>query len=94
MVTPIDNDGRKIRGYAIISKGDTPERISGSTYRIPSQSGKGVYIITIKQRRSECNCQDWKNRQLDNIRAYEVFDVSRAKENNQCISKISYQSYF
>jgi len=90
MVTPIDNDGRKIRGYAIISKGDTPERISGSTYRIPSQSGKGVYIVTIKPKRSECNCIDWKNRQLDckHIHAIKLWREIRGQLKNETMPQL------
>lgn len=71
-MTPIDQDGRKIRGYAIISKGDVPEKLKIGVWRIPSQSGKGYYTIeshnNVKEDHRQfyaCNCLDWKNNMKD-----------------------------
>lgn len=52
---------RVVRGYAIISKGDTPKKIGKETYTVPSQAGNGGYTIT-KNGRWECNCPDFQNR--------------------------------
>lgn len=55
---------RIVRGYAIISKGDTPKEIAKETYTIPSQSGNGEYTIT-KNSGWKCNCPDFENRHKD-----------------------------
>jgi len=55
---------RVVRGYAIISKGDTPKKIAKETFEVPSQNGNGKYTIT-KNGRWECNCPDFQNRFKD-----------------------------
>lgn len=55
---------RVVRGYAIISKGDTPKQIGKQTYLVPSQNGNGEYTIT-KNGRWECSCPDFLNRNKD-----------------------------
>jgi len=55
---------RQVRGYAIISKGDTPKQIAKETYTIPSQSGNGEYTIT-KGLKWRCTCPDFKERGID-----------------------------
>ncbi|MBI4009689.1 MAG: DDE-type integrase/transposase/recombinase [Candidatus Aenigmarchaeota archaeon] len=55
---------RVVRGYAIISKGDTPKQINKETYEVPSQSGNGVYTIT-KNGSWKCTCPDFDARQKD-----------------------------
>lgn len=61
-----DIEGRQIRGYAIISKGDQPEIIDNETFVIPSQSGNGKYTIKIvrKQKKEDasCSCPDFQKR--------------------------------
>lgn len=52
---------RVVRGYAIISKGDTPKQIDKYTYEIPSQNNNGIYTVTNKNG-WKCNCPDFKNR--------------------------------
>jgi len=52
---------REIRGFAIISKGDTPNKISKNKFTIPSQSGKGHYIIMVGKKKT-CTCPDFENR--------------------------------
>jgi len=42
----LDLQGRKIKGYAIISKGDIPEEVKMGLYIVPSQSGNGKYRVT------------------------------------------------
>src|SRR3989338_8273789 len=62
----LDFEGRKIRGYAIISKGDSPEHIGRGVYRIPSQSGNGVYIVAHHSAGNwTCNCPDHEKRKID-----------------------------
>jgi len=53
---------REVRGYAIISKGDTPHQTGKNTFRIPSQQGNGSYTITIGTRPT-CTCPDFEQRQ-------------------------------
>ncbi len=55
---------RIVRGYAIISKGDTPKKIAKETYTLPSQSGNGEYTIT-KNGSWKCTCPDFENRHKD-----------------------------
>ena len=55
---------RQVRGYAIISKGDTPKQISKETWTIASQSGNGEYTIT-KGLKWKCTCPDFKERKID-----------------------------
>ena len=42
----LDLQGRKIKGYAIISKGAIPEEVKMGLYIVPSQSGNGKYRVT------------------------------------------------
>lgn len=55
---------RVVRGYAIISKGDTPKRIDAKTFSIPSQNGNGSYIVTIGKKYT-CTCPDFQGRKKD-----------------------------
>ncbi len=55
---------RVVRGYAIISKGDTPKEIAKETYTLPSQSGNGEYTIT-KNGKWKCTCPDFEKRKMD-----------------------------
>lgn len=52
---------RMVRGYAIISKGDVPQRIDKNTFSIHSQNNKGDYIVKIGKV-SSCTCPDFKER--------------------------------
>lgn len=52
---------RVVRGYAIISKGDTPTRIDEKTFSIPSQNNNGNYTVKIG-RKCSCTCPDFKER--------------------------------
>jgi len=52
---------RVVRGYAIISKGDTPKQIDKNTFEIPSQNDNGVYKVT-KKNGWKCTCPDFKKR--------------------------------
>ncbi|MFH1533503.1 MAG: DDE-type integrase/transposase/recombinase [Nitrospirota bacterium] len=65
---------RVVRGYAIISKGDTPKQIDKETFEVPSQNGNGTYTIT-KNGCWKCTCPDFLNRQLDckHIHAVKLF---------------------
>jgi len=55
---------RVVRGYAIISKGDTPQRIDAKTFSIPSQNNNGNYTVTIGKKYT-CTCPDFKERKKD-----------------------------
>jgi transposase-like protein len=57
-----DYDGRKIRGYAIISKGDTPVKLARGVYRVPSQSekGKSYVVLAHTHDRWQCECPDYQ----------------------------------
>jgi len=69
----IDRDGRKIRGYAIISKGDVPQTLKRGVWRIPSQSGVGDYLVKAHANYRtgrphwECSCPDWMKNSADFI---------------------------
>jgi len=67
MKNNIDNDGRKIRGYAIISKGDIPERLSSKNFFVHSQSGKGKYQVYhngTEYNNWLCSCPDFQKNQV------------------------------
>lgn len=55
---------RAVRGYAIISKGDTPKQIGKQSFTVPSQNGNGEYTVT-KTGRWECSCPDFVSRQKE-----------------------------
>src|SRR3989344_2666652 len=55
---------RMVRGYAIISKGDVPQRIDARTFSTPSQNGNGTYIVSIG-RKCQCSCPDFQGRKMD-----------------------------
>lgn len=56
---------REVRGYAIISKGDTPQQTSKNTFVVPSQNGNGEYTVTRKGSKWECSCPDYQSRRKD-----------------------------
>ena len=55
---------RVVRGYAIISKGDVPKKVSDNTFIVPSQNGNGEYTIT-KKNKWKCTCPDYEKRLRD-----------------------------
>ena len=55
---------REVRGYAIISKGDTPVQTGKNAFTIPSQQGNGNYEVVMGVKPS-CSCPDFQNRQKD-----------------------------
>jgi transposase-like protein len=69
------DDGRKLRGLAIVAQAGTIERISPSKYRVLSQSGKGWYQVTWKSGGGEwkCNCPDAETR---GVTCKHIFAVS------------------
>lgn len=91
---PINHAGRRIRGYAIISKGDTPQKIQRGMWSIPSQSGNGRYIIT---RHADsfwtCECQDYQKRGITCKHIYAIqfwLGVKDKVENAKPIEKPKY----
>lgn len=55
---------RVVRGYAIISKGDIPQKVDDNTFLIPSQNGNGNYTIT-KGKIWKCTCPDYSKRKKE-----------------------------
>jgi transposase-like protein len=55
---------RAVRGYAILSKGDTPKQIDKVTFTVPSQNENGEYTIT-KNGKWKCTCPDFEKRQKE-----------------------------
>jgi putative transposase len=53
---------RTIRGYAIIAKGDEPQRVGEGVYEVRSQSGSGFYRLTKHNTGWSCTCPDYVNR--------------------------------
>lgn len=62
---------RAVRGYAIISKGDIPQKINKNTFTISSQNGNGNYTIKTG-RKFTCTCPDFEKRKLDCKHIYAV----------------------
>ena len=56
-----DINQRKIRGIAIISKGDKPLLVDEKTYIVPSQSSNSKYHVSHTQEWS-CDCPDFQTR--------------------------------
>ncbi len=61
----ISNESRQIRGYSILAKGDEPQKVGQSLYRIPSQNGNGVYLVTLRKYLTECMCSDYQTRKIE-----------------------------
>jgi transposase-like protein len=80
---------RELRGYAIISKGDTPKKIDKDTYSLKSQNGNGVYTIKMGAK-ATCTCPDFENRKIDckHIHALRFFlDFNKKVKTNLGIVK-------
>ena len=82
---------REVRGYAIISKGDTPKKISKNTFTIPSQAGNGDYTITMKPKPA-CTCPDFEKRQkeckhIHAVKFYLDFNNKVKTENKGIVSE-------
>ncbi len=67
MKTQFDYEGRKIRGYAIISKGDNIEKLGRGVFCVPSQSiqGKNYIVFSHGVDNWECECPDWQSNEKD-----------------------------
>ncbi len=59
----IDN-GRKMRGLAIVAQAGTIERINPITYKVKSQSGNGWYQVVRQGGEWRCECPDFVNRSV------------------------------
>lgn len=55
-------EARKIRGMAILSKGDLPKQIDREHFSVPSQSGQGSYSVEHLQAWT-CSCPDFEKNQ-------------------------------
>ena len=49
---------RIIWGYEILVKGDEPKQLDDSTFQVPSQSGNGVYLVSLIDGEWRCECPD------------------------------------
>jgi hypothetical protein len=57
-------DARPQRALAIYAKGNQIKRVDGSTYKVKSQSGNGWYQVTKNGEEWNCECPDYKFRQV------------------------------
>ncbi|MBW2980120.1 DDE-type integrase/transposase/recombinase [Candidatus Woesearchaeota archaeon] len=66
---------RVVRGYAIISKGDTPRRIDENKFYVPSQNNDKVYYVVTRGKKWKCSCPDFMERKKDckHIHAVKIF---------------------
>jgi len=65
MPQPLGNkveNGRKLRGLAIVAQAGTINRIDSNTYSVKSQSGNGWYQVTKENGEWRCECPDFVNR--------------------------------
>jgi len=60
----LSQNSRKVKGYAIISKGDIPKEIAKNRWEVKSQRIDKVYTVT-KERKWRCTCIDYKHRTQD-----------------------------
>lgn len=82
---------RVVRGYAIISKGDTPKQINKETFEVPSQNGGGVYTVS-KNGGWKCTCPDFEKRHKDckhihSVKFYLEFNEKVKIKNRGKVSK-------
>jgi transposase-like protein len=56
------DNGRKLRGLAIVAQAGTIERINAETYRVKSQSGNGWYQVSKEDGEWRCECPDYARR--------------------------------
>jgi len=89
---------REVRGYAIISKGDTPKQINKDTFTIPSQNGNGECTITMK-RKPTCTCPDFEKRQMDckhihAVRFFVDFNTKVKTENKGIVEETQNCPYY
>ena len=65
MPQPLGNkveNGRKMRGLAIVAQAETINRIDSETYSVKSQSGNGWYQAVKENGEWKCECPDSRNR--------------------------------
>jgi len=55
---------RRIRGYAIISKGEQIDKIDDDAFLVPSQNGNKKYRISVSKNEWTCTCPDFEKRKL------------------------------
>ncbi len=65
-------DYRQLRGYAIISKGDTPQLVNEETFLVPSQTDTNKKYKVILRRTWMCECPDYQNRKTKCKHIYAV----------------------
>jgi transposase-like protein len=76
---------RMIRGYAIIAKGDRISEVADKVYSVPSQSGKGNYLVSLIEEKWTCNCPDHKTRNVvcKHIHAVKFFLALNSRLENE-----------
>ena len=73
-------EARKIRGMAIISKGDLPVAVDARNFKVPSQSGNGDYAVKHIEG-WQCDCPDFRTRGIEckHIHAIKFFLKMKSK---------------
>src|SRR3989338_129776 len=76
---------RRIRGYSILAKGDTPTIINEETFFVPSQSDEGKKYKVTHFETWECECLDFRKRNLacKHIQSIELFLKLRSSQESE-----------
>ncbi len=87
--TKEERENRKIRGYAIIGKGETPETVNDHTWYVSSQSNtKNKYKVMKGTSGWLCACPDYQNRALPCKHIYSIqfwLNMKEKLEKNESI---------
>jgi transposase-like protein len=78
---------RKVRAFALISKGDVPKKIGEETFVVPSQSNPEERYIVKHTNSWRCNCMDYKRRQIrcKHIQAVQMYQKLMKNINNDVL---------
>jgi transposase-like protein len=60
-----NGDSRKIRGLAILARGNQIKRLDRTTYRVKSQNGNGSYLVIKDGKEWRCECPDYQFRKAE-----------------------------
>jgi transposase-like protein len=73
---------RKIRGYSILAKGDTPVIVDEETFFVPSQSDNSRKYKVVNLNGWSCECEDFKQRHLEckHIQSIRIFLQVRSSQ--------------
>ncbi len=75
---------RRIRGYSILAKGDTPVIVDEETFFVPSQSDSSRKYKVINFNGWSCECEDFKQRHLEckHIQSIRIFLQVRSSQDS------------